>query len=85
VRVTAITPAQQTPLAQARSQIRALLQNQGAQTKMSTFIRDFQERWKGKTNCRTGFVVQLCKNAPAVRTTSTPAAPPASGTSTTAR
>lgn len=86
LRVTAITPAQQTPLAQARSQIRALLQQQGAQTKMNSFIRDFQDRWKSKTNCRTGYVVQLCKNAPAVRTTSTAATPPASGgASTTAR
>lgn len=84
IRVTAITPAQQTPLSQARSQIRALLQSQGTQTKMNSFIRDFQDRWKSKTNCRTGYVVQLCKNAPAVRTTSTAAAtPPASGGSST--
>src|SRR6185369_9990564 len=76
LRVTAITAAQQTPLAQARAQIRALLENQGAQTKINAFIRDFQARWKSKTNCRTGYVVQLCKNAPAVRTTSTAAAPP---------
>jgi foldase protein PrsA len=76
LRVTGVTPAQQTPLAQARAQIRALLQSQGTQTKMSSFIRDFQDRWKSKTNCRTGYVVQLCKNAPAVRTTSTAATPP---------
>jgi foldase protein PrsA len=82
LRVTAITPAQQTPLAQARAQIRALLQNQGAQTKMSAFIRDFQDRWKSKTNCRTGYVVQLCKNAPAIRTTPTAATPPAAGSTT---
>ncbi|HEU4701236.1 MAG TPA: peptidyl-prolyl cis-trans isomerase [Conexibacter sp.] len=85
LRVSAITPAQQTPLSEARSQIRALLQQQGQQTKMNAFIRGFQDRWKDKTNCRTGYVVQLCKNAPAVRTTSTAAAPPASGGSTTAR
>lgn len=85
LRVTAVTPEQQTPLDQARAQIRALLQQQGQQTKMTNFIRDFQQRWRGKTNCRTGYVVQLCKNAPAVRTTSTAAAPPASGGSTTAR
>ncbi len=85
IRVTAITPAAQTPLAQARAQIRALLQSQGSQSKMSSFIRDFQDRWKSKTNCRTGYVVQLCKNAPAVRTTSTAAAPPAAGGSTTSK
>lgn len=77
LRVTNITPARQTPLADSRAQIRALLQQQGAQAKMSTFIRDFQERWKDRTNCREGYVVQLCKNAPTPRTTST-----AAGTST---
>jgi foldase protein PrsA len=73
VRVTNITPARQTPLAEARAQIRALVAQQNQQTKLSTFIRDFQERWKDRTNCRTGYVVQLCKNAPPPRTTSTPA------------
>lgn len=86
VRVKSITPARQTPLAEARAQIRALLQQQGTQQKMTTFVRDFQNRWRGKTNCREGFVVQLCKNAPVIRTTSTAATtPPASGGSTTAR
>jgi foldase protein PrsA len=85
VRVTAITSARQTPLSEARAQIRALLQQQGQQTKISTFVRDFQDRWKDKTNCREGYVVQLCKNAPEPRTTSTAAAPPAGGSSTPAR
>jgi len=76
LRVTSITPARQTPLADARAQIRALLEQQGQQQKMSAFIRDFQERWKDKTNCRAGYVVQLCKNAPTPRTTSTPASTP---------
>ena len=52
LRVTSITPARQTPLAEARAQIRALLQQQGTQQKMTTFVRDFQDRWRGKTNCR---------------------------------
>ena len=82
VRVTNIAPARQTPLAEARAQIRALVAQQNQQTRMTTFLRDFQERWKDKTNCRTGYVVQLCKNAPAPRTTSTPASPPAGGGTT---
>jgi foldase protein PrsA len=83
LRVTSITAARQTPLAEARAQIRGVLQQQGQQTKMSTFVRDFQQRWKDKTNCREGYVVQLCKNAPTPRTTSTAASPPAGGGSTT--
>ncbi len=80
IRVITITPAQQTSLAAARAQIRALLQQQGQQAKMASFIRDFQTRWRGKTNCRTGYVVQLCSNAPKVNTTSTGAG--TAGTST---
>lgn len=71
LRVTGITPPRTTPLADARAQIRALLEQQGQQEKMSTFIRDFQERWREATNCREGFIVQLCSNAPRPRTTST--------------
>lgn len=82
VRVAAITPPQQTSLAAARTQIRVLLQQQSQQQKMASFIRDFQTRWRSKTNCRTGYVVQLCKNAPTPRTTATGAASPGSGTST---
>lgn len=84
LRVTSISAATQTPLAQARAQIRALLQQQGQQTKLNTFIRDFQDRWKGKTNCREGYVVPLCKNAPPARTTPTAASTP-SGASTTGK
>jgi foldase protein PrsA len=89
VRVTSITAPRQTSLAVARTQIRSLLQQQGQQQKMNTFIRDFQTRWRNKTNCRQGFVVQLCKNAPAPRTTSTAggtvATPTSTGASTTGK
>jgi foldase protein PrsA len=89
IRVTTILHGTQTPLAQARTQIRALLQQQGQQLKMNSFIRDFQTRWKSKTNCRQGYVVQLCKNAPTPRTTATAggtvATPPSSGASTTGK
>jgi foldase protein PrsA len=64
VRVTAITPASQTPLAQAKAQIRPLLSQQGGQLKMTAFISDFQKRWKSETNCRVGYIIMLCKNAP---------------------
>ncbi len=89
VRVTAITPAQQTSLAAARAQIRALLQQQAQQQKMASFIRDFQSRWRSKTNCRTGYVVQLCSNAPKPNTTSTAggtvATTPSGGGTTTSK
>ena len=71
LRVSGVTPARQTTLAASREQIRALLEQQGGQEKMATFIRDFQRRWRDATNCREDFIVELCSNAPTPRTTST--------------
>jgi foldase protein PrsA len=71
LRVTSVTPARQTSLEEASGQIRTLLSQQGSQEKMSTFIRDFTERWRDATDCRTGYVVTLCSNAPRANTTST--------------
>jgi foldase protein PrsA len=89
IRVVSITPARQTPFSEARAQIRALLQQQGQQEKVSSFIRDFQEHWRDETNCRQGYVVVLCKNAPTPKTTSTAggtvATPSGGGSSTTAK
>ncbi len=81
IRVTGITPAQQTSLAAARAQISALLQQQAQQQKMASFVRDFQTRWRGKTNCRAGYLVLLCSNAPTPRTTSTAGGTVATSTS----
>jgi foldase protein PrsA len=71
VRVMNISAPQQQSLAQARPQIKALLTQQGSQQKMGAFIQDFQKRWKAKTKCRAGYLVQLCSNAPTPKTTST--------------
>lgn len=90
LRVTGVEPARQSSLADARPQIQALLAQQGSQQKMTTFITDFQKRWRDVTDCRTGYVVPLCSNAPTPRTTSTSggtvATPPSTqGTTTSAR
>lgn len=71
VRVQTITAPKQTSLDDAKAQIKPLLTQQGQQQKMQTFATDFQKRWKEDTNCRTGYIVELCKNAPKPKTTST--------------
>jgi foldase protein PrsA len=83
VRVTAIAPPNQTPLASATPQVKALLGQQGQQKRMTSFITDFQKRWKDKTDCRVGYVVTLCKNAPKPKTTSTAGGTVATSPSTT--
>lgn len=89
VRVVAITPARQNTLAQATAQIKPLLTQQGQQQKLSSFITEFQARYKAATKCRTGYVVELCSNAPKPKTTSTSggtvATSPSNGSSTSGK
>jgi foldase protein PrsA len=72
--VTKVTPKSQQTLAQATPTIKQLLAQQGEQKRLSDFVKSFEKKWKGRTNCRDGFVIQMCKNAPKPKTT--PAAPP---------
>ena len=87
--VSKITPASQQSLTQATPTIKQLLQSQNQQKALDDFVKDFQKRWKDKTNCRNGFVTQDCKNAPKPKNTSTVApstqqnAPPANQGGTT--
>ena len=67
--VTKITPFKQQPLAQAKGTIKPLLATQGQQKALESFVKDFQKKWKDKTNCRAGFVTSVCKNAPKPKTT----------------
>jgi hypothetical protein len=31
---------------------------------LDAFVKEFQEKWKERTECREGYVTQQCKNAP---------------------
>lgn len=88
LRVTSVTPPRQSSLAESRAQIRAMIEQQGQQEKLTSFVRDFQDRWRNATQCREGWIVPLCANAPTPRTTSTAGgtvAPSSGGTTTDAR
>ncbi|ADB50415.1 peptidylprolyl isomerase [Conexibacter woesei] len=71
VRVTRVTPSKQSTLAESSAQIRELVRQQESQRAMQEYARTFQESWTAKTNCRRGFVIEICANAPRPRTTST--------------
>jgi foldase protein PrsA len=79
--VQKITPASQQTLEQAKATIRGILASENQQKALDAFIKDFQEQWKDKTNCRSGYVTQDCKNAPKPKGTSTvpPGAVPQGG------
>jgi foldase protein PrsA len=72
--VNKITPAKQQTLAQAAPQIRQQLSTGGQRKALQSFVKDFEKKWKDRTECRKGYVVQVCKNAPKPKATTT--APP---------
>ncbi len=93
--VTKITPAKQQPLATNKASIKQLLVSQQQQTALDSFIKDFQKKWKDKTQCQKGYQTTDCANPPKAKpsaaapaSTATPQtpqqnAPPANGTTTT--
>ena len=73
--VTKVTPASQQTLEQAKETIRQTLQSQNQQKALETFSKEYSDRWKEKTDCRDGFVIQQCKQGPDATPTPTPGAP----------
>ncbi len=72
--VTKVTPASQQTLEQAKETIRQTLQSQNQQKALEKFSKDYSERWKEKTDCREGYVIQQCKQGP--KATPTPSVQP---------
>jgi len=77
-KVQKVTPASQQSLKQAEQTIKQLLASQNQQKALDGFVKDFRKKWKDKTNCRDGYVIQDCKNAkePKKTTTAPPGAVP---------
>ena len=72
-----VKKASQQTLAQAKETIRQTLQSQNQQKALDKFVKDFQKKWKEKTECQEGYVTQQCKNAPKPTPTPSAAAPTA--------
>jgi len=72
-KVTKITPASQQSQAQANTTIKQLLASQKQQKALDTFVKNFQKKWKAKTDCADQYRTQDCKNAPKKTATPTPA------------
>jgi parvulin-like peptidyl-prolyl isomerase len=79
--VEKIQKATQQTLEQAKETIRQTLQSQNQQKALDKFVSDFQKKWKDRTECRDGYVTQVCKGAKATPTP-TPSAAGAQPTST---
>jgi foldase protein PrsA len=73
-KVDKVNAASQQTLEQAKATIKQVLASQNQQKALDTFVKDFRSKWKGKTECRKGYVTQDCKNAPEPTATPTPPA-----------
>ena len=74
--VTKITPRKQQSLDESKATIKSLLSSQKQQKALNDFVKDFQDKWKDRTECKSGFVVDNCKNAPKKKSNTTSTVPP---------
>jgi parvulin-like peptidyl-prolyl isomerase len=72
-KVSNVTPGSQQSLAQAQASIKQILSTQNQQKALQDFVKKFQKKWKARTDCRKGYVVATCNNAPKQKSTSTAA------------
>ncbi len=72
--MTGTTTGNQQSLSQAQASIKQQLTAQQQQQALSKFVKEFRTRWEGKTECRSGYLVQDCHGYKAPKT-ATPATP----------
>jgi foldase protein PrsA len=69
--VEKITPADQQTLDQAKDTIKQILTSDGQQKALTTFEKNWENRFKAETLCASGYTVDQCKNAPKTTTSTT--------------
>jgi foldase protein PrsA len=84
--VTKVAKAKQQSLEESKASIKQILQSQGQQNALKKFGDDYRKRYKAETDCRKGYQVDDCKNAPkksaATQTTTQPQQTQPQGTTT---
>jgi foldase protein PrsA len=66
--VKAIHAPSQQSLAQVKESVKQELASTQQQAALTKFVKEFRKRWEGRTECRTGYVVQDCKQYKAPKT-----------------
>ncbi|MEY2442475.1 MAG: foldase protein PrsA [bacterium] len=69
--VQKIVPAKQQTLKEATPAIKQELTAAAQKKADDKFNKDLRNKWKDKTNCRAGYVIDQCKNAPKPKTATT--------------
>ncbi|MHB8243489.1 MAG: peptidyl-prolyl cis-trans isomerase [Solirubrobacteraceae bacterium] len=71
--VLSVTAGKQQSLAQSESAIKQQLTSKQQQEAFTKFVKEFKKKWKAKTDCRAGYVVEDCKQYKAPKTSPTAA------------
>jgi foldase protein PrsA len=69
--VDSTTPSSVPTLKKASTNIKALISQQQVVKAENALQALFTTKWKGRTNCRAGYVVSACSNAPTTSTAAT--------------
>jgi foldase protein PrsA len=70
--VRSITAPTQQSLAQAKASVKQQLTSTGQQSALTKFVKEFKQRWKERTECRSEYLVQDCKSYKEPKTATTP-------------
>lgn len=63
--ITKISPPKMQPFAAVRGGIERRMVAEARKRAFSAFAKAWVARWKAKTNCRPGFLVEMCSQSPA--------------------
>src|SRR5689334_13080819 len=77
--VSKIDKSKQQSLEESKASIKQILASQNQQAALKKFGDDYRNRYKKETDCRKGYVVDDCKNAPKKKATTTTAPAGTSG------
>lgn len=75
VQVDKITPSKVVPFKDVKEQIKQQLTQTKPQEALTKWQTETLDTWKEKTNCRKGYIVDFCKNAPKPETQTATTAP----------
>ena len=67
-KVTKVTKAVEPNLADVKETVRQTVISEKQQKAMQAFTKEFEKKWKARTECADGYTVEQCKNAPKPKT-----------------
>jgi foldase protein PrsA len=70
-RIKSASLGNQQSLSQAEAAIKSQLTATQSQTALSSFVKEFRNKWKAKTECRSGYVVKDCAQFKEPKTSTT--------------